>query len=126
MTAEQIFDSMGVRFDPEAFGDPDGTSSLVVDVTFTDLDERHVLGVRHAALHQRPHQHAPDADAALTCSRGALADVLGRVATLDDQIDAGAIDVSGDVDALRRLFDSLTVFTTQRLIEPQMPATTGD
>ncbi len=118
MTAEQIFDSMGVRFDPEAFGDADGTSSLVVNVTFTDLDEHHVLGVVHAALHQRPFQHAPDADAALTCSRAALADVLGRLATLDDQIEAGTFDVSGDVDALRRLFDSLTVFTTQRLIEP--------
>jgi alkyl sulfatase BDS1-like metallo-beta-lactamase superfamily hydrolase len=47
MTAEQLFDSMGVRLDSALLEGLD----LSINWKFTDLDETHVLGISNSAVH---------------------------------------------------------------------------
>jgi alkyl sulfatase BDS1-like metallo-beta-lactamase superfamily hydrolase len=111
MTVEQVFDSVGVRFDPGAFE----SGPLSLNWTFTDLGERHVLGVAHAAIHHLADRHDPDARATVTGTRDDVLDVLTGAVDLSET----ALTVEGDVELFERFLDALTSPTVFPLVEPR-------
>ncbi len=114
MTVEQVVDSMGIRLDPDAFT----RDAVTINVTFTDLDERHVIGISRCAIRHDPNTTSPDADLDVTLTRTVLVDILGGVTTLEEAITAGAITPSADPAPLADLLNALVVFGTQNIIEP--------
>ncbi len=110
MTAEQLFDVIGVRFDPARFTRGQAT----INVRFTDLEQDHVLGVARSAIHHIADQVAATADASLSLSRSDLLAVIEDPAALDGP----AIEVDGDAAVVAELFAALDGFTTMALIEP--------
>lgn len=99
MSAEQIFDTLGVRFDPTGFE----AERLDFNLRFTDLAEDHLLGIAHGAIHQRAGLRSPDAVADLALSRAALTRMLVASSTLDAELQGGQVLVQGDMAAVRRL-----------------------
>jgi len=114
MTAEQIFDSIGVRLDADVLGDAEGT----INWTFTDLDEHHVLGVSNRTIHHLADRRDPDAAATVTVSRSTLAKVLGSQSAYADQVGSGAIAVEGDRTLPDLLFEAMVEFRLFPVIEP--------
>ena len=108
MSAEHLFDVIGVRFDPAAFD----AGPLTFNVHLTDIGEDHVLGVGRSAIHHRRHAVDLDAAASIRTDRATLAAALNDAHAID-----GA-EITGRQELVRALFESLTVFTTARLIEP--------
>jgi alkyl sulfatase BDS1-like metallo-beta-lactamase superfamily hydrolase len=103
MTAEQVFDILGVRFDPSRFEGEGGS----INVSFSDLGEQHVLGVTGAAIHHLPGRHSPDAALEVTLTRSIVANLLMFSSTLSDAIEAGDVSAEGEVGLLERLLAAL-------------------
>ena len=108
MSAEHLFDVIGIRFDPDAFD----VGPVTFNVHLTDLDEDHVLGIGRSAVHHRPDAIDPDADATIHIDRATLAAALNDATALD------RAEITGRRDLVRSLLEKLTVFTTAPLIEP--------
>ncbi len=96
MTAEQIFDLLGVRFDPEGFAR--STDGFTMNWHFTDLDEDHVLGVLNETLHHDPHQRSDQAEVNVAVTREALGALLAGRVSLVDALANDGIDIDGDAD----------------------------
>ena len=114
MTAEQLFDSMGVRLSWEVIAD----LSVNINWTLSDLGETHVMGINNCAIHHLADRHADDAVAAITLTRHTLAEMLGGVVAFADVFTGGDIVVDGDETLVAELFESLTEFRIFPLIEP--------
>ena len=110
MTAEQIFDSLGVRFDPNRFP----RAEAVVNIHFTDLDEDHLLGVARSAVNHTAGGQAADADVSLRLPRGLLIQALDDPTVLDGE----GVDIDGNRQVLHELLGAMEVFTTANIIEP--------
>ena len=108
MTAAQIFDVIGVRFNPAAY---DGGEASI-NVHFTDLDEDHLLGIGRSAIHHSPGRRNDDAVASVSLTRAVL------VRALDDQAALEEATVTGDRQLVIDLLSGLDVFTTMAIIEP--------
>ena len=111
MQAEHIIDTLGVRFDPARFD----RGPVTINLHLTDLGdggEDHVLGIGRSAIHHRPGVVDADAVASIRTDRATLFGALDDPAALDR---AG---IDGDRRLVIDFFASLTVFTTQALIEP--------
>lgn len=103
MTAEQVFDIVGVRFDPSRFEGENGE----INVRFRDLEEQHVLGITSAAIHHLPQRRSAEAVLDLTLTRGMVANLLMFSTTPADAIASGEIAAEGRVDLLERLLAAL-------------------
>jgi alkyl sulfatase BDS1-like metallo-beta-lactamase superfamily hydrolase len=103
MTAEQVFDIVGVRFDPSRFEGENGE----INVHFRDLEEQHVLGITSAAIHHLPQRRSAEAVLDLTLTRGMAANLLMFSTTPADAIASGEIAAEGRVDLLERLLAAL-------------------
>jgi alkyl sulfatase BDS1-like metallo-beta-lactamase superfamily hydrolase len=103
MTAEQCFDVLGIRFDPDAFAGEPG----LIHVEFVDLGEEYLLGVGRAAIHVTPGCSGGDAVSRLRLTRGGLAKLITHTTTLEDAIAAGEITREGSSDLPLRLFAAL-------------------
>ena len=114
MTAEQLFDSMGVRLDSALLEGLD----LSINWKFTDLDETHVFGISNSAVHHLPDRQADDAVATVTLTRRALAEVLAAVGSIAEAISGGELSVQGDESVVVHLFESMTEFRIFPIIEP--------
>ena len=114
MTAEQLFDAMGVRFDPAAFDRAEAT----INWRFTNLGddgEDHILGVSRSAIHHTASARDDGADVSVELTTGDLEAALADPATLE----TASIQVTGDRAVLNEFVRSLEAFTTARLIEPR-------
>ncbi len=109
MNAEQIIDSIGVRFDPAAFGPDEATLNLHL----TDLGEDHVLGVSRSTVHHTADHRADDADCSVRLSRAQLMAVLGAPEAVDV-----SIEIEGDRQVFVGLVGALDVFEMPAIIEP--------
>ncbi|MGF1597175.1 MAG: alkyl/aryl-sulfatase [Acidimicrobiales bacterium] len=108
MTAEQIIDVLGVRFDP-------GRCSLataVVNLHLVDVDEDHVIGLSRSAIHHSPHSRRHDADVTVGLTRRQL------LAALDDPSIVDGATVDGDRTVLDALLAAVDTFGPVALIEP--------
>lgn len=115
MTIEQVFDAIAVRLKSDDVG---GMSSTV-NWTFPDLDEKWVLELSNRTLCATRGRHSVVADASLTLSRTTLIATVTQQTTFADEMNRGNIVVSGDVDALVRIFGNLDYFQTNfAIVEP--------
>ncbi|MDE0496389.1 MAG: MBL fold metallo-hydrolase [Acidimicrobiaceae bacterium] len=108
MSAEHLFDVIGIRFDPDAFT----AGPVTFNFHFIDLDEDHVLGVGRSAVHHRRDAVDGSAAASVRTDRATLAAALNDASALD------GVEIVGDRALLKSLIAGLTVFTTASLIEP--------
>ena len=114
MTAEQLFDSIGVRLSTTTLNDLDVT----INWTFSDLNENHVLGICNCAIHHLPNTHTDDAAATITITRNILADALGGMISFSDAFHQKDVAIDGDESLVLELFESLTEFRLFPIIEP--------
>ena len=114
MSAEQIIDTIGMRFDPDAFG----LERARINLHLTDLDEHHVIGVARQAVHHDPDSTDADAQVSVALSRETLVLILGALTTLDDAVAAGDAAVDGDAAVLHDFLGALQVFQTAGIAEP--------
>ncbi|MCH7790372.1 MAG: MBL fold metallo-hydrolase [Acidobacteria bacterium] len=96
MTAEQIFDLIGVRFDPDEF--EASTTGFTMNWHFDDLEEDHVLGVLHETIHHHPLRVADNADVVVSLSRETLGAILGGQLSVADARANESLLLDGDAD----------------------------
>jgi len=106
MTVEQVFDAIAIRLKSEDVGG----QRVFVNWTFTDLDEKWVLGLSNRTLFHVRGSHDPGADAGLTMTRATLLSVMIQETNFADEIAAGRIAIEGDAMALLTVFGNLDVF----------------
>jgi alkyl sulfatase BDS1-like metallo-beta-lactamase superfamily hydrolase len=115
MTAEQIFDVLGVRFDPTRFaGEP-----TQINIEFRDLGEKHLLGIREAAIYHTPGRHSDDAAVRVVLTRASLSALVSFESTLDAAVAEGSVEIEGDAKPFQQVLDALeTRGTMFPIIEP--------
>ena len=106
LTAEMLFDLMGVRLDGPAAAD----LRLRIDLRLREPDEDHALTLRYGALSTRPGAHTEPADARVSLTRLDLARLLAGAVTLEDLLQQDGIDITGDADAFGDLLGLLDRF----------------
>jgi alkyl sulfatase BDS1-like metallo-beta-lactamase superfamily hydrolase len=112
MSVEQVFDTIAVRLKSEEVGG----QKLFINWTFTDLDEKWVLGLSNRTLHHVKGRHESAAAVTVTLKRMTLIDVVTQATTFMDQINEGNIQIDGDPSALLTIFGNLDAFTPGFLI----------
>ena len=115
ITVEQLFDMIGVRFNPERF---DG-GPVRINWYFEDLRENHVLGIQRSTIYHDPHVKDSVAEASVQTSRKTIALILGGQKTLEEAQDEGELVTQGDRKIVATFFGSLESFVTAPLIEPK-------
>ena len=115
MTIQQVFDTLAVRLkSDEAAG-----VSLSLNWTFTDIEEKWLLGISHRTLFSTPGRHDPQAAASITTTRHTLLEVIAQSTTFLDEIQAGNISIEGDATALITVLGNLDTFQTNfAIVEP--------
>jgi alkyl sulfatase BDS1-like metallo-beta-lactamase superfamily hydrolase len=116
---DQLFDTLGVRL----LADDVAGVDISIDCSFTDIDERWLLGLSNRAIHYRRDRSEPAADrvvdAHVTTTRETLLAIAAGEVELDAAHAAGDMAITGDVSALHQIFDHLDVFTSGfAIIEP--------
>ena len=114
MTAEMMFDYMGILMDKDALADKDFT----INVTLTDVNEQHMLHVKNGVLLVYEDAQRTDADASITCPKNALFYIL-----TNNSQGLAAIPMEGDAALITLLAGSMNQFPVQgimpfNIIEP--------
>ncbi|MGH1491622.1 MAG: alkyl/aryl-sulfatase [Acidimicrobiales bacterium] len=112
MTAEQIFDIIGVRFNPGVFTRGQAQDAVAINWYFADLEEHHLLGIGRSAINHVPGGQSGTPDVSVTITRPQLVKALEDATALDEA------EITGDRALLVELLESLEIFTTAALIEP--------
>ena len=115
MSVEQVFDAISVRLKSEEVGG----QKMFINWTFTDLDEKWVLGLSNRTLHHVKGRHESTAAVTVTLKRMTLVDIVTQATTFMDQINEGNIVIDGDPAALLTIFGNLDAFTPGfMIVEP--------
>jgi len=116
VTIDLAFDFLGVRLNaPKAEG-----KNIVVNWTFTDLNESHVMNLENSALTHTSGKLSDKPDVSLTLTRAVLDAVTLKQRTFADSIQSGDIKLSGDQARLRELFGLFDEFSTGfEIVEPR-------
>jgi alkyl sulfatase BDS1-like metallo-beta-lactamase superfamily hydrolase len=116
VTIDLAFDFLGVRLNaPKAEG-----KHIVVNWTFTDLNESHVMNLENSALTHTSGKLSDKPDVSLTLTRAVLDAVTLKQRTFADSIQLGDIKLSGDQARLREFFDLFDEFSTGfEIVEPR-------
>ena len=114
MTAEMMFDYMGIIMDKDALAEKDFT----INVTLNDVNEQHVLHVKNGVLLVYEDTQRTDADASITCPKNALFYIL-----TNNSQGLAAIPMEGDAALITLLAGSMNQFPVQgimpfNIIEP--------
>ena len=113
LDVDMLFDLVGVRLRDKEVGDAEGT----INWLFTDVDEKHVLGLAHCTIHHRLDADDENAVANVATTREDLASVLRGERTIDEML--AAVEVTGDPTILRTIFSNLDMFTGRfGIVEP--------
>ena len=115
VTIDLAFDFLGVRLNaPRAEG-----KHIVVNWTFTDLNENHVMNLENSALTHTSGKLSDKPDVSLTLTRAALDAITLKQRTFADSIQSGDINLGGDPTKLRELFGLFDEFSTGfEIVEP--------
>jgi alkyl sulfatase BDS1-like metallo-beta-lactamase superfamily hydrolase len=106
VSTELFFDFLGVRLNA---GRAEG-KHMVLNWTFSDLGETHVLTLENAALTHRIGPPSAVADASLTLTRAALDAVALRQLSFADAVASGRIAIAGDATKPAELLGLLDTF----------------
>ena len=107
MTAEMMFDYMGILMDKAAMADKDFT----INVTLTDVNEQHVLHVKNGVLLVYEDAQRTNADVSLTCPKNALFYIL-----TNNQQGLAAIPMQGNAELITLLAQSMNQFPVQGIV----------
>jgi alkyl sulfatase BDS1-like metallo-beta-lactamase superfamily hydrolase len=116
LRTEQLWDVLGVRLNgPKAEG-----KRIVLNWSFTDTKETFVLNLENSALTYTAGAQVADADASFTLARGVLDEVIAKLTTFPEAVDAGKIKVSGDPMRLGELMMLMDEFPRMfEIVEPK-------
>ena len=115
MTIQQVFDTLAVRLK----SDEVAGVTLSLNWTFTDINEKWLVGISHRTLFSTPGRHDPQAAASITTTRHTLLEVITQSTTFLEQIQAGNIAIEGDGAALITVLGNLDTFQTNfSIVEP--------
>jgi len=115
MSVEQVFDAIAVRLKSEDVGG----QTVFVNWTFTDINEKWVLGLSNRTLFHVHGRHDSRAAVTVTLPRIILVAVVTQETTFMDEIQAGRITLDGDPAALLTIFGNLDTFTVGfNVVEP--------
>jgi alkyl sulfatase BDS1-like metallo-beta-lactamase superfamily hydrolase len=92
MPIELFFDYLGVRLN----GERAGGNTVELNLELTDVREKYVLGVENATIHYSKGRTAANADASIVTTREAFNDVMLGTQTMEQQIVAGRVRLTGD------------------------------
>ena len=115
ITIDQLFDMIGVRFNPEKFDH----GPTRINWHFTDIEEDHVLGIERSTVHHDPNTSDSEANAEITTTRKVIALILGDQITLEEVIESGDLVIHSGEAVIQTFFSSLESFITAPLIEPK-------
>ena len=107
MTTEMLLDFMGIRLNSPKAGD----TELRINLVTTDPSERYLVTVQNGVLIHTTDKQSPDADATVTTTRRSFGDVVRGVATLDDAVTDGSVEIAGDSSAFEKLLSLLDNFS---------------
>ena len=115
MTIQQVFDTLAVRLK----SDEVAGVTLSLNWTFTDINEKWLVGISHRTLFSTPGRHDPQAAASIITTRHTLLEVITQSTTFLEQIQAGNIAIEGDGTALITVLGNLDTFQTNfSIVEP--------
>jgi alkyl sulfatase BDS1-like metallo-beta-lactamase superfamily hydrolase len=115
MTIQQVFDTLAIRLKTDEVAGV----SLSLNWTFTDIEEKWLLGISHRTLFSTPGRHDPQAAASITTTRRTLLEVISQSTTFLEEIQAGNITIEGDATALITLLGNLDTFQINfAIVEP--------
>jgi alkyl sulfatase BDS1-like metallo-beta-lactamase superfamily hydrolase len=115
MTIQQVFDTLAVRLK----SDEVAGVTVSLNWTFTDINEKWLVGISHRTLFSTPGRHDPQAAASIITTRHTLLEVITQSTTFLEQIQAGNIFIEGDSTALITVLGNLDTFQTNfSIVEP--------
>jgi alkyl sulfatase BDS1-like metallo-beta-lactamase superfamily hydrolase len=118
VSTELFFDFLGVRLNA---GRAEG-KHIVLNWTFSDLGETHVLNLENSALTHRIGAASTAADASLTLTRATLDAVVLRQVSFADAVAAGRIAIAGDATKPAELLGLLDAFDPRfAIVTPREP-----
>lgn len=119
VSIDLAFDFLGVRLNaPKAEG-----KHIVINWTFTDLNETYVMNLENSALTHTSGKLDPNADASVTLTRAALDAITLKQRTFLGSVLTGDVSVGGNPLKLRELFGLLDEFSPGfEIVEPRKAA----
>jgi alkyl sulfatase BDS1-like metallo-beta-lactamase superfamily hydrolase len=115
MTIQQVFDTLAIRLKTDEVAGV----SLSLNWTFTDIEEKWILGISHRTLFSTPGRHDPQAAATITTTRRTLLEVISQSTTFLEEIQAGNLSIEGDATALLTVLGNLDTFQINfAIVEP--------
>jgi alkyl sulfatase BDS1-like metallo-beta-lactamase superfamily hydrolase len=106
MTIEQLWDSISVRLKSEEVGGIEAA----INWTFTDLNEKWVLGLSNRTLYTVRGRHESTAAVSVTLTKLLLVEIVTQQTTFMDEIQKGNIAIEGDPAAMLTIFGNLDQF----------------
>lgn len=91
MSPSMLFDYLSVRINPEKAAG----KKMVINMAFTDLDEKYTLSLENSVLNHSIHYSAKP-DVTVTLSKKALDDIQLGQGTMEQKITSGDIKIEGD------------------------------
>ena len=92
---------------------------MVINWNFTDSRQQYVLTLENSALTYETGKQAPNADAIITLTRGALDAITVQKTTFPDALQAGLVKVDGDPRKIGELLSVLDTFDVMfEIVEP--------
>ncbi len=121
LRTEQLWDVLGVRLNgPKAEG-----KTIVLNWSFTDTNETHVLTLENSALTYIAGVQSPNADASFTLPRSLLDEVIAKKATFPEAMAAGKIKFTGNPMKLGELMALMDEFPRMfEIVEPKRTVVT--
>ena len=107
MTAEMMFDYMGIIMDKDALEEKDFT----INVTLTDVNQQHVLHVKNGVLLVYKDTQRANADVFITCPKNALFYIL-----TNNSQGLAVIPVEGEAELITLLASSMNQFPVQGIM----------
>lgn len=107
MTADMMFDYMGILLDKQAMAEYD----FAMNVTLTDTNEQHMLRVKNGVVLVYENTQAEDADITITCPKNALFLILQN----NPEGLAKAAKIEGDSELLHTFMGNLNQFSMGEL-----------
>lgn len=116
VSVDLAFDFLGVRLNAtKAEG-----KKIVINWTFTDLNETYVMNLENSALTHTSGKLDPNADASVTLTRAALDAITLKQRTFLGSVLTGDVSVGGNPLKLRELFGMLDDFSPGfEIVEPK-------
>jgi alkyl sulfatase BDS1-like metallo-beta-lactamase superfamily hydrolase len=83
---------------------------IVLNWVFTGTGEQYTTELIHSVINHTANAHSPDADATITISQFNLGELLHGVSTLEEVIDGGLVQITGNKLMVIEFFAQLQLF----------------